>query len=229
MIQWVVDAACASNATAVLVATDDARIANAVANPRGTEPIAVMTSAAHASGTDRIAEVARRLQWPDDLIVVNVQGDEPQMPAVLIDQVADLLLRDADAAIATLSTPIASMTEFMNPNVVKVVSDDKGRALYFSRAPIPWDRDSAGGDLASQSSHRNAHRHLGIYAYRVGALLALTALPAGSLEQIEMLEQLRAMQAGMKICVAIAKVLPGIGVDTPADLATIQAVSRSPA
>jgi 3-deoxy-manno-octulosonate cytidylyltransferase (CMP-KDO synthetase) len=218
MVQWVVDAACASAAQSVWVATDDARIAQAVRNPRGSQSIALITRADHQSGTDRIAEVATQLKLADEVIVVNVQGDEPYMPSVLIDQVAQLLLDDPVADMATLCTPVLSLEEFLDPNVVKVVMDSSGTALYFSRAPIPWCRDSAASGLQSQRSFPGAQRHLGIYAYRVGALRRITAMPPGELEQIEKLEQLRALQAGMRICVAQASVLPGMGVDTPSDL-----------
>jgi 3-deoxy-manno-octulosonate cytidylyltransferase (CMP-KDO synthetase) len=227
MVQWVVDAASASSAQSVWVATDDMRIAQAVRNPRhsqSTNPqsIALMTRADHPSGTDRIAEVAAQLQLSDDTVVVNVQGDEPHMPAVLIDQVARLLLQDSNADLATLSTPIMSIDEFLDPNVVKVVSDTVGNAMYFSRAPIPWSRDSAVNGLSSQQSYPGAQRHLGIYAYRVHALRRMTAMPPGELEQTEKLEQLRALQSGMRIRIAQAMVLPGMGVDTPSDLERVR-------
>jgi 3-deoxy-manno-octulosonate cytidylyltransferase (CMP-KDO synthetase) len=219
MVQWVVEAAANSRATEVFVATDDARIARAVSDPRrpGTS-IAVLTRPEHPSGTDRIAEVAQGKGWSDDVIVVNVQGDEPQLPSALIDQVAELLAADEKADMATLCTPILSAHELLDPNVVKVVAADDGSAMYFSRAPIPWSRESATGDLMSQTHHESAMRHLGIYAYRVGALRRMTQSPPSALEQIEKLEQLRALQKGMRIVIAQAKILPGIGVDTPADL-----------
>jgi 3-deoxy-manno-octulosonate cytidylyltransferase (CMP-KDO synthetase) len=186
MIQWVIDAARRSSAAEVWVATDDDRVAAAAA------PLALLTRADHASGTDRIAEVAEQRGWSDDTIVVNVQGDEPQLPAALIDLVASLLARHPDAHIATLCTPIAQLREFMDPNAVKVVFDAAGRALYFSRAPIPWNRDAAPQGLNSQTQYEGAYRHLGIYAYRVSALKQLSALPPSGLEQLEKLEQLRA-------------------------------------
>lgn len=225
MIQWVVDAASQSKAAAVWVATDDERIAKAVRNPRGAQSIVVMTRAEHLSGTDRIAEVATKLKLADDTIIVNVQGDEPKLPPVLIDQVASLLANDASAAMATLSTPITHRDEFLDPNVVKVITTVGGIALYFSRAPIPWNRDGAARGLESQTHFSAAQRHLGIYAYRVAALLQMTAWPPGELEQIEKLEQLRAMQAGLRIRVAQAIATPGIGVDTPADLERIKTTS----
>lgn len=222
MVQWVVDAACASAADEVLVATDDARIAAAVTNPRDATSLAVMTRVDHASGTDRIAEVATQRGWSGEVIVVNVQGDEPQMLPQLIDQVAQLLADHPQAQVATLCTPIESLQEFLNPNVVKVVSADDATALYFSRAPIPWHRDAAPAGLHSQTRYSGAMRHLGIYAYRVSALLRLTQLPPASLELAESLEQLRALQAGMRIVVAVATTQPGMGIDTPQDIERIR-------
>lgn len=216
MIQWVVEAAARSGAAQVIVATDDERIAAAV-DRTGRVSVA-MTQADHRSGTDRLAEVAQRLQWSAQTIVVNVQGDEPQLPPVLIDQVAALLTAHPGAALATLCTPIRQLDEFLDPNVVKVVRDDDGMALYFSRAPIPWHRDGARQGLASQSRFSGAYRHIGLYAYRCEALLRLAALPPASLEAAESLEQLRALQAGLRIAVAEAAVLPGSGVDTPEDI-----------
>ncbi len=227
MIQWVAEAACASQASEVCIATDDERIAQAVrafrAQCAGAALDVAMTREDHVSGTDRIAEVATRMGWSGDTVVVNVQGDEPQLPSALIDQVAQLLLDDSSADLATLSTSITHLHEFLDPNVVKVVGDDNGMALYFSRAPIPWSRDSATVGLASQTAWPSAQRHLGIYAYRVASLLRMTALPLSELEQIEKLEQLRALQAGMRICIAQATIAPGIGVDTAADLERIRA------
>ncbi len=219
MIQWVVDAARRSGATEVLVATDDERVA-AVVDSRAS---VVMTSEAHPSGTDRIAEVATARGWSDAEIVVNVQGDEPQLPPALIDQVAQLLASDAGADLATLSTPITSLQEFLDPNVVKVVAGSDRAALYFSRAPIPWHRDGARQGLLSQTSILGAQRHLGIYAYRVASLRRMTALSPSSLEVTEKLEQLRALQAGMRILVAEASTRPGSGVDTEHDLQRVRA------
>jgi 3-deoxy-manno-octulosonate cytidylyltransferase (CMP-KDO synthetase) len=226
MIQWVVDAAKRSGALEVLVATDDQRVADMV-EPRD---VVVMTSAAHPSGTDRIAEVATLRGWKDADIVVNVQGDEPQLPPALIDQVAALLASDARADLATLSTPITSLQEFLDPNAVKVVAASDRSALYFSRAPIPWHRDGAAHGLTSQTSILGAQRHLGIYAYRVASLRRMTALPPSSLEVTEKLEQLRALQAGMRILVAEGCAVPGIGVDTEHDLQRVrEALERASA
>lgn len=224
MIQWVIAAAVQSGADEVLVATDDERIAAVALDPRTRQSIAVMTSTAHLSGTDRIAEVATKRGWDERTIVVNVQGDEPQLPAPLVGQVASLLEKHEHADIATLSTPVAGLHEFLDPNVVKVVSSRDGAALYFSRAPIPWIRDGAPQGWASQTRFAGAQRHLGIYAYRVDALKRMTALPPGELELIEKLEQLRALQAGMKLVVGVAALAPPAGIDTESDLARVRAM-----
>jgi 3-deoxy-manno-octulosonate cytidylyltransferase (CMP-KDO synthetase) len=219
MIQRVVEQASASGAEQVLVATDDERIVAAVQDPRGrSQRIALMTDPKLPSGTDRVAAVARSLGWDAATIVVNVQGDEPFVPPGLIDQVAALLEHDVRADVATLAAPIATLAEFMDPNIVKVVMASDGSALYFSRAPIPWARDGATGGLTSQARCDDALRHVGLYAYRVGALERLTRLPPSPLEQVEKLEQLRALQAGLRIVVAHCAVAPGPGVDTEHDL-----------
>jgi 3-deoxy-manno-octulosonate cytidylyltransferase (CMP-KDO synthetase) len=221
MVQWVHERARAAGALEVLIATDDARILDA-AHAFGAE--AVMTSASHLSGTDRIAEVAAARRWPERDIVVNLQGDEPLMPPALIAQVAGLLDSVPAAQIATLAAPLGSVAELLDTNAVKVVTDAGGRALYFSRAPIPWNRGGADAGLASQTDAGGARRHLGIYAYRVGALRRLAALAPGALEQREKLEQLRALENGLHIQVADAREAPGPDVNTPADLARVAAL-----
>jgi len=221
MIQWVYERARRSSAQQVIVATDDERIAQRVREMGGE---AWLTAGSHASGTDRIAEVARREHWRDSDIVVNLQGDEPLMPEALLDQVAALLDAQPSADLTTLSVPLESVTALLDPNVVKVVTDRQQRALYFSRAPIPWSRDGAAGSGSRQASHDGARRHLGIYAYRVSALLRLAALAPSSLEQIEKLEQLRALENGMDIRVAHAAVAPGPDVNTADDLAEVSAL-----
>lgn len=219
MIQRVVAQACASSAAEVLVATDDERVAAVVSDPRSPgRRIAVMTDAELPSGTDRVAVVAGIRGWADDTIVVNVQGDEPFLPPRLIEQAADLLARDPAAGIATLSAPVGSLHEFLDPNVVKVVTARDGAALYFSRAPIPWARDGARGAIGSQREFAGAMRHVGIYAYRVGCLRRVTAMVPSSLELIERLEQLRALQNGERIAVAACLEPPQPGVDTESDL-----------
>ena len=220
IIQWVYERASAAGAHEVLIATDDDLIVSA-AHSFGAE--VVMTSTGHASGTDRIAEVARLRGWSPASVVVNVQGDEPLMPAALIRQVAVLLAAHANADMATLATPITTLSEFLDPNTVKVVADGAGRALYFSRAPIPWNRDGAPAGLASQRELHGARRHIGIYAYRVAALLRLAALPVSALENSEKLEQLRALEDGFDIRVAEAAQRPGPDVNTLADLERVRA------
>jgi 3-deoxy-manno-octulosonate cytidylyltransferase (CMP-KDO synthetase) len=221
MIQWVYERARRSGAAQVIVATDDERIARWA---RGFGAEVRLTAATHVSGTDRIAEVARREQWGEADVVVNVQGDEPLMPAALIDQVAAMLATRPATDIATLAAPLESAAALLDPNVVKVVTDLQQRALYFSRAPIPWSRDGAPAGVASQASHAGARRHLGIYAYRVTALLRLSALAPSALEQLEQLEQLRALEHGMDVRVADALVAPGADVNTVADLAVVEAL-----
>jgi 3-deoxy-manno-octulosonate cytidylyltransferase (CMP-KDO synthetase) len=223
MIQWVYERACASRAREVLIATDDLLIVSA-AHSFGAQTI--MTESTHRSGTDRIAEVARLQKWADSDIVVNVQGDEPLIPAALIDQVGAVLESNPAAQIATLATAIGSTAEFMDPNAVKVVSDGEGRALYFSRAPIPWDRDGATAGVVSQKSFSGARRHVGIYGYRVGGLLRLAALEPSPLEQREKLEQLRALENGIEIRVADSVEPPGPDVNTAADLERVSALLR---
>ncbi|MGA7539693.1 MAG: 3-deoxy-manno-octulosonate cytidylyltransferase [Steroidobacteraceae bacterium] len=221
MLQWVFERAIASGARDVLIATDDPAIAAAASAFGAT---ARMTSAAHASGTDRIAELAVIERWPDSDIVVNVQGDEPLIPPALIRQVAALLEADPEAAIATLTTPVESLPQFLDPNAVKVVADAKGRALYFSRAPIPWTREGAPSALASQRVFAGARRHIGMYAYRVGALRRLASLAPTALEQTEKLEQLRALEHGFLIRVADAQERPGPDVNTAEDLERVAAL-----
>jgi 3-deoxy-manno-octulosonate cytidylyltransferase (CMP-KDO synthetase) len=224
MLQWVYERACGTQAQEVLIATDDERIAASArafitaANPGQV----VMTSATHASGTDRIAEVARVRGWDERQIVVNVQGDEPLLPPQLVHQAAALLERYPQADIATLATPIGSLEEFLDPNVVKVVTDAAQRALYFSRAPIPWHRDGAAE--GTQTQWQGARRHIGLYAYRVGALQRLAALPPSQFEGIEKLEQLRALEAGFEFRVADGSVPPGPDVNTRADLERVGAL-----
>ena len=211
MVQWVYECARAAEAAEILIATDDARILDAA---RAFGAKAMMTAASHASGSDRIAEVARTQHWAANDIVVNLQGDEPLMPPALIRHVAALLGSVPEADVATLATAIGSVEEFLDVSAVKVVADGRGRALYFSRAPIPWNRDGA-------PDASGARRHIGIYAYRVGALLRLAGLAPSPLEMREKLEQLRALENGMTILVAAACEPPGPDVNTPADLARV--------
>jgi 3-deoxy-manno-octulosonate cytidylyltransferase (CMP-KDO synthetase) len=218
MLQWVHEKALAVGAAEVIIATDDERIASAAV---GFGAKVQMTSPTHVSGTDRIAEVALRAGWEESDIVVNLQGDEPMMPAELVQQVAGLLRQHESGSIATLATRISSVSAFLDPNCVKVVTDLTGRALYFSRAPIPWGRDTAPAGMASQQGCTGARRHVGLYAYRVAALRRLSLLPPSLMEQIEKLEQLRALENGMEIRVADALIAPGPDVNTAEDLARV--------
>ena len=210
-----------SGAEEVLVATDDARI-EAAARAIGAE--VVMTSPDHPSGTDRLQEVARRRQWSDDTIVVNVQGDEPLIPPAVIDQVAANLMTAREAGIATLAEPLRDAAQLFNPNVVKLVRDAHGHALYFSRAPVPWARDDFARDRSQLPASDLFLRHLGIYAYRVGFLHAYVGWPPAGIEQMECLEQLRALHHGVKIHVAVAAVELPPGVDTADDLERVRAL-----
>ena len=223
LILHVCDRAASSGAAKVIVATDDERV-SAACTAAGVE--VQITGTQHASGTDRIAEVAERRGWREDEIIVNLQGDEPLMPPADIEQAAALLHGRSDAQLSTLCTPIHDLAEFLNPNVVKVVADQSGRALYFSRAPIPWNRDGASAGLASQHQHQGALRHIGIYGYRVGALKRLAAAPPCELEQLEKLEQLRALWLEMTIAVDVARQMPGPSVDTPEDLKRVAELMR---
>lgn len=225
MIERVYDQACKSSATSVVVATDHQDIIDEVKRFGGN---AVMTDADHPSGTDRLAEVAYIMQWTDDEILVNVQGDEPLIPPSVIDQVANNLAENSQCDCSTLCEPIKTSEEFFNPSAVKVVKNDVGEALYFSRAPVPWPRDSADSLQRSQSialpADIPAMRHIGIYAYKVGLLRQFTQWPVSSLEQIESLEQLRIMAQGKRIHVDVACAeVPG-GVDTPDDLERVRSL-----
>ncbi len=215
MLQLVHEVAKKSGAGDVVVATDDERIRRA-AEDFGAS--VCMTSRAHRSGTERIAEAAASLGWGEAEVVVNLQGDEPHMPPELLGEVAADLAVHEQAGIATLCTPIDSSEDAIDPNVVKVVRDHAGYALYFSRAPIPWLRDEfplAPGPLPEP---RVFLRHIGIYAYRVEALREFVTLPESPLAQGEALEQLRALANGIKIHVALASQVPPPGIDTEDDL-----------
>ncbi len=212
LIERVYDCARASGAEQVIVATDDDRIRVAVEAFGGTVR---MTSATHASGTDRIAEAIARLKLAPEALVVNLQGDEPLMPPALIRQVAETLLAHPNAAMATACHPLHDPESLASPDVVKVVRDARGYALYFSRAPIPWPRERMAG---RGSETVNADRHIGIYAYRAGFVTRYAAWPPCPPERAELLEQLRVLWHGERIAVCEAVSLPGPGVDTPEDL-----------
>ena len=210
-----------SGAAQVLIATDDSRVADA-AGAFGAQ--VAMTRASHRSGTDRIAEAVAELNLNPDDIVVNLQGDEPLMPSALISQVAQALFHQPEAQMATLATPVHSVEEYLDTNVVKVVVDQSGRAMFFSRSPIPWQRDGAAGDLMSQQGHGQALRHLGIYAYRCSALETLSQTPPVPMEEAERLEQLRALWLSMPIQVEIANESIGPGIDTADDLEKVRSL-----
>lgn len=195
------------------VATDDERIA-AVCREEGVD--VVLTSADHPSGTDRLSEVARIKGWASEDIIVNVQGDEPLLPAQLVQQVAQLLESQPESSMSTLCEPIHSLEEFNRDSIVKVVMSKYNQALYFSRATIPYDRD--GAKQAVQQLHQQAYRHLGLYAYRVNLLQEYVSWDMGLLEKLESLEQLRVLENGHRIAIAVAEANLPPGVDTQADL-----------
>lgn len=219
LLAWVWDIARESGADEVIVATDDARIREAA---EGIGATVMMTAAEHRTGTDRVHEVATARGWADDVIVVNLQGDEPFVPTILVQQVAKALHADPEAGIATLATLVTDLAEAMNPNAVKLVVDRNGRALYFSRAPIPFCRAGADTGVGSQRRHDGMLRHIGLYAYRVGTLAKLAALDPSPLEELESLEQLRALWHGIGITVDFAAERPRQGVDTPEDLERVR-------
>jgi 3-deoxy-manno-octulosonate cytidylyltransferase (CMP-KDO synthetase) len=215
MIQHVYERGCESRASEVVIATDDERIADAA---EAFDAMVCMTGGHHGSGTERIAEVADLLDLDDRQVVVNLQGDEPAMPPALIDQCA-ALLDDASADIATLASPFASQQDFEDPNCVKVLCDENGHAIYFSRATIPYPRDEGGTARAMTA----ALHHHGIYAYRCGVLRRLVAAEPAQIEVCEKLEQLRALSLGMTIAVGVPATRPGSGVDTEDDLQRVAA------
>jgi len=212
MLQHVWERCGESAATEVIIATDSERVAAAA---RGFGAEVCMTSARCSSGTERVAEVCSQLHWGPDDVIVNVQGDAPLLPAASINRVAELLAEHHAAAMGTLCTPLGSRAEYSDPNVVKVVFDSGGRALYFSRAAIP-----AAGH-GSSAPLKLAHRHLGLYAYRVAALDALSTAGSCALERAERLEQLRALWLGLEIRIAVDNATHGPDVDTAEDLARV--------
>jgi 3-deoxy-manno-octulosonate cytidylyltransferase (CMP-KDO synthetase) len=214
MLQHVHERASESHASEVIIATDDRRIAEAAEAFGAT---VCMTARDHQSGTDRLAEVSRHFGWSQDKIVVNLQGDEPLMPPELIDQCA-ALLAPPDVGMSTLASPFRSREEFENPNVVKVIVDTNGDAIYFSRATIPYARHPESASLAMST----ALHHHGIYAYCVDVLHRIVAAERSPLEISEQLEQLRAVAMGVKIRVGLPHKPPGPGVDTEADLVRVE-------
>lgn len=219
MILHVCERALEAGAEEVIVATDDLRIFDAVTD-KGIK--AMMTMPDHQSGTERINEVVTHHDWLDNQIVVNLQGDEPLIPADYIRDVALTLANQEQAGIATLAAKIHDVDEIFNPNAVKVVLDKNGYALYFSRAPIPWERASFSQTSGIPSSNTTHLRHIGLYAYTVGFLKRYCAWQASTLESIESLEQLRILWQGEKIVVKTVEKTPIAGIDTPEDLARVE-------
>lgn len=216
MVVRVAQRAQLSRADKVVVATDSLEVMDQCALFGIT---CVMTGASHASGSDRLAEACTLLGLPDEAVVVNVQGDEPLIDVALMDATAQLLMDRPDCAMSTAAHAIESLEEFLNPNIVKVVLDARQTALYFSRSPIPHARDHAGQAWWSLPDHLpKPLRHIGLYGYRAGFLKAFPRLTPAPTEQLECLEQLRALWHGHKIAVHITQRSPGLGVDTPADL-----------
>ncbi len=221
MVVRVAEQAIASGARRVLIACDHPDIASA-AQAFGIQ--AIMTRADHPSGTDRLAEAALKIGLQDDEIVVNLQGDEPLMDPSLINDVAHSLGSDPLASIATCAAPLVTGEALFNPNIVKVVCNQRGHALYFSRAPIPWHRDAPAQRQQAEGLKFPALHHIGMYAYRVSFLKQYPALPIGTLEQIEALEQLRALENGFTIAVRTVRAHPGAGVDTQQDLLRVRKI-----
>jgi len=223
LIRWVFECARASGAASVIIATDDERIAEAA---RSFGAQVALTSARHASGTDRIADVVRARGLATDAIVVNLQGDEPLIPPRLLADLAAALEERPQSDIATAVAPILTLEEFLDPSCVKALGARDGSALYFSRAPVPWPRDGAPG--GRPAVYRDAWRHIGIYAYRVRSLLQFAAWPPTCLERTEKLEQLRALEYGMRIHLMQLTQAPPAGVDTPEDLERVRALLHRP-
>ena len=224
MVVRVAERASLSSATQVLVATDDARIA-AACGDHGV--VHVMTRNDHLTGTDRLSEVAASLNLPDDAVVVNVQGDEPLIPADVIDQVAAVLDANPSAAIATLCHAIDDVTDVTNPNVVKCIISEIGEAMYFSRAPIPFARDDWRHGIDCLPAGLPMYRHIGLYAYRAGFLRRFPQLSIPAVERFEALEQLRALAHGFRIAVAVVEAALPPGIDTPEDYERLKATYSS--
>jgi 3-deoxy-manno-octulosonate cytidylyltransferase (CMP-KDO synthetase) len=223
LVQHVFERAMESGAEEVVIATDDERICDAAVKFGAR---VCMTSPQHRSGTERLSEVAQRLDYSADDIVVNLQGDEPLLPPSLIRQVAEDLAAHSAASIATLCAPVTQAAQLFDTNVVKLVMDHAGFALYFSRAPIPWDRGRFGSSAGHVDVTSDYYRHIGLYAYRCGFLHAYVARPPCRAEQLEALEQLRALWYGYRIHVAHAAVAPEAGVDTEEDLLRVERILR---
>jgi 3-deoxy-manno-octulosonate cytidylyltransferase (CMP-KDO synthetase) len=220
MVVRVAQRAAASGATRVVVAGDDASIVQACGR-HGVE--ALLTRTDHASGSDRLAEACTLLGLDGDAVVVNVQGDEPLIDPALVSRCAAVLSEHPDCVMATAAHPLSTLAEYLNPNIVKVVLDAAGRALYFSRAPLPWLRDGNADGVRMLPANPAPLRHIGLYAYRAGFLRRFPALPAAPIEHTEALEQLRVLWHGERIAVHVTPDDPGAGVDTPEDLERVRA------
>ena len=220
ILQHVYELACRSAAQRVVIACDDERVADAA---RGFGAEVLISAVEHGSGTERVQETVQRLGLPEEAVVVNVQGDEPLLPARLIDALAEALIADPELGMATVADRLSEVAMLFDPNVVKVVVDDRGRALYFSRAPIPWDREAFG---AGQPAHVGSgwYRHVGIYAYRPALLRQWVHWSPSPLERIEALEQLRALHHGVPIGVIVSDTPVPHGVDTEAQLQAVREV-----
>ncbi len=217
MVVRVLQRCLGCGAQSVIVATDDERIRDVCLQHGAT---VAMTRTDHINGTDRLSEVAEQMNWADSEIVVNVQGDEPLIPVAIVRQVGENLAANPEASIATLATAIDSAEEFADPSAVKVVFDHRGFALYFSRSAIPFDRDGSAATTLG-------YRHIGMYAYRAGFLRRYSDMQPVAIEHLEMLEQLRALYYGERIHVAVAKETPGMGVDTPEQLAAVEQIIQA--
>ncbi|MDH5407521.1 MAG: 3-deoxy-manno-octulosonate cytidylyltransferase [Gammaproteobacteria bacterium] len=225
LLQHVYECATRSDASEIIIATDDERIETA-AKSFGAD--VCMTGSQHTSGTERIAEVISTRNITDDTIVVNLQGDEPMMPAACLNQVARLLTDKPECSMSTLCESISSQDDVFNPNVVKVVFDRLGRALYFSRAPIPWDRNRFSNEQGAEADMTGTHfRHIGLYAYRAGYVTKYLAAPASPVEKLESLEQLRVLWNGDQIAISEAVEQTGPGVDTENDFNQVEALMSS--
>lgn len=220
MIQHVYERAQATGVSDIVIATDDQRIFDVA---QGFGAHVVMTSVDHENGTERIAEVAQQLGWSSDDVIVNVQGDEPLIPRDLIELTAKGLLNHPQAGMSSLCTPIESAEDAFDPNAVKVVLDNTGFAMYFSRASIPWDRDLYKTGQKVMTQVAPVYRHIGMYGYRVSFLQQYASMEITPIEQAECLEQLRALCYGVKIHMGIIDQPPGHGVDTPEDVARVEA------
>jgi len=223
VLQWVYELALRAGASTVVIATDHKDIFSAASNFGAN---VVMTRDDHENGTERLAEVAQLMGWFNDEIIVNVQGDEPLLPVDIIHTAVAALAKDAQADMATMACRIQHQEDFFNANVVKLVTDEKNHALYFSRAPIPWDRDGFSG-TQDLNQAMPVFRHIGLYVYRARLLAQYSQMPISPLEKWEKLEQLRLLHQGVKIKVAYANGMPPHGVDTKEDLVKLNALMKS--